>query len=208
VTVAATCSAPGCSRSANGSGRYCDPHAYHFGTTRPLVVAAPVVSHLRACIAAGATAGGIAAGTGVSYRWVTRLTRDPSPEKIRADTADLLLSATPGMTGGHAPTWPLTRRVRALAAAGHRYVDIARAAGLTAEQVARLANQPPAWVMPKTDRAVREVYARMSRLPVKKPNPRIRRHGWVVPYYWNDIDDPSEWHCGCPTVSVSSKSAA
>ena len=116
------------------------------------------------------------------------------------------------LRGGRAvPAIGAQRRIRALMRLGWTSTDIAQAAGCHERNyVLRILNgqkgKPTTWLERKTDKAIRDVYERLSmRLPDPAPHrARTRalaeRRGYPPPLAWDDIDNPDEEPSGMKRV--------
>lgn len=95
------------------------------------------------------------------------------------------------------------RRVQALIALGWTYLDIERATGLQDAELRRFALGHRAYVYSSTHAKVDAAYRRLCMVVPPSTNSRekqartkarniARRHGWLPPLAWDDIDDPAE----------------
>jgi hypothetical protein len=90
-----------------------------------------------------------------------------------------------------------TRRLQALVAIGYTQTELAARLAIHTQYLWVLTNRPSAQVSQKTYSAVRSLFAALWAHPVEGPPGRrgrslARKHGWVGPLAWDDIDDPSE----------------
>lgn len=187
------CSRPGCTNQAVyiASGLCEKHHAYMraHGTLPPLpadLVDAPT-AHVHALLAQGYTVGNIAATAGVSFGAVRKTERGDGP--VYRHIHDAIVNADMD-TAPHIPAWRATRRVRALAAAGHRMSTIAAETGITPCIVHDIAAGKRRTVTQTTWARLTPYWDAHKDDPVTTPDPRVAAYGWAAPWEWDDIDDP------------------
>jgi predicted DNA-binding protein (UPF0251 family) len=166
--------------------------------------AAPVLAHLRDCLAAGMTQGLIARQAGVNQSTISRLLRRPDAQCQRSQ-AERILAVRVGdfSADGYRPSIGTMRRVRGLYAAGHGPRKVGAIMDTAETRLIDIARGAYGHVTLKTDMAVREAVAVLRDQLGTDSAARARalREGWPPLGAWDDIDDPNaepEWtgHCG------------
>lgn len=201
-----TCARLSCENSA-GTAKHglCKKHAAHLGKQNPMIPADTAQLTVRTLMGRGCTAVAIADAVGASSETIYSLAHHRH-RYVRSDVDHgLRRLATSGEWEAIAiiPLWRARRRVRSLRAAGWRSADIAQALGVSKTLVSRLATGD-------AKKAVSaELFARLDRFyrahehdSVSEQSRLTKRHEWVPPLWWDDIDDPAErpgeTHCkGC-----------
>lgn len=187
------CSHPGCSRVAHKAGHgHCLLHAYALGLTRQGVPAATVRDHLTACLAAGATYGGIGRECGVAPSTVSRIALGKT-HRIRPDTADRLMHATGGMS--HlVPAWPVQRRWRAWRSAGWTIDEISAACGVSPGTVYAVigSSRKMEHIAQRVLDRTRAVWHTDDGHIRRRADPRTLANRWPLPAEWDNPDDPDE----------------
>ncbi|WP_291478465.1 hypothetical protein [Corynebacterium sp.] len=190
-----TCTRPRCDRTARHGHPLCETHLYAAGIYQPRVPIAPIRAHLTRCVEEGATLTGIATGTGIGTGTVMQIMGhyDRDQGHVSHRTARRLMRAT-GDMAGHVPSWPYTRRVRAMRAGGHSNLDIATSTGLSVCCIAGLAAGEYDRLRTDTADTIRASFDRLSTETRTSIDQRTLAHGWGPPMLWDDIDDPDESH--------------
>lgn len=121
---------------------------------------------------------------------------------IRAETfAKLDAITTPNRTRT-VPTWPYTRRIKALMAIGIQAKEIAAACDTYPRRIREiLYEEYPTIARDMADR-IHTYYQTASHTPYKKPVRLIQARNYAPPAAWNDIDDPDEQPAGAITVDM------
>lgn len=185
------CARPTCNRTPNTGGRgYCDVHAYALGIIRPYVPHDQAMTLINTRKEAGYTTRALAHAAGISYSGLTRLIRNKT--RMQRGSYDRLAATPPVPEVRTVPSWPLTRRLRALQAIGITQTRIAEDTGLTRSGITHISagTYPTATV--ETDRIIRDYYQRMETTPAGGPTRGAEGRRWKVPFEWDDIDDPTE----------------
>jgi hypothetical protein len=97
-------------------------------------------------------------------------------------------------TSGHVPSWPVTRRLRALGAIGWTNAEMRVRLGFAQSVVSDAQAGRRALVSARFDAAVRVLYAELE----NTPGPSLiaaraaRAKGWGAPAAWDDIDNRPE----------------
>ena len=92
------------------------------------------------------------------------------------------------------PGWRVTRRVRALMAAGVTTREIAADSGLHHGLIAHLAGARRKFVTLDTFRAIDQVWDARKNDPVQPPVAIVRTKRWAVPWEWDNIDGDEDLH--------------
>lgn len=175
-------------------------------TGRSLTIdATETVEHLRNLLAAGTSQSQISEAAGIGRTQIHYLLTGHS-KAIGRSRAARILALSPRPVGYVIIDATGTRRrLHALIAAGHRFADIADAAGLGPTLVSDIVRVRNDKVRVATAEAVARVYKQLSMTTggsVRNIN-RARRDGWAIPAAWEgiDIDDPDAFpdftgHCG------------
>lgn len=183
-----------CQRCYNRSYRALEREMRRRADGARLVPAGPVAAHVAALRRYGSTRV-IAALAGVSQSVVVEL---PRRGMLRPAVARALLAVTPASVVA-ASGVGVVRRVQALAALGWPATEVARLAGLSPAEAARLAvSDPSGRVHPRVAAAVAATYARLHMTPGPSARARARADalGWAPPLAWDDIDDPEQTPTG------------
>lgn len=184
------CARPACDRTPiNGARGYCRKHAYVEGTLTPFVDAAPTRRIFHQAQQDGHSIETISKATGVSYGSVFRILNRKS-SRVRKITEDRArrFSGNPNRM----ESWPLTRRVRSLLAAGHDMTRISTECGVSRETISHIVHGEYPTVLWRVGEAVLAYWSEHEADPVGRPHPLAIEHGWNVPLAWDDIDDPDE----------------
>lgn len=177
------------------------------GLGRQLVHAAPVRRHLIALYAAGLPPHRIATLARLDINTIKAFTHPSQSrpqgrrQRTSADTAARILAVSPDAMPGLVDCTGTRRRVQALVAIGWPCERIARAAGISPQNLAHLLGNQR--VRHSTAAAVRAAYEEMSvqkpercgvsRATVKRSKRRADANRWAPPSYWaqyDAIDDP------------------
>lgn len=137
----------------------------------------------------------VAMVSGVSLGQVDRL-RAATPEKtVRTSTRDAILAARHTR---HVTDIGVQRRVRALAALGWSPAALHARYGFGVSTLVELRTREPQFVRFEVGLKIAAMYEDLS-MQVPPPGKSAgrtrywaRRHGWLPPLVWDDIDDPSE----------------
>lgn len=196
ITGSKVCKYPRCTKTIRRIDGYCSYHALRLGTRRPNSdpeVARRLLNQLRAT---GWTVKAISESTGLSDTALTNIANRATGAAHHRTIALLEgLQGTPPVGVDMLPAWPYTRRIRALAAAGHRQEDLARRMGLSKSMLSKLALGKSQLVAKRTANAVMEVWGELAHQPlVGPPTFTAARLKWEPPFAWDDIDNPEEHH--------------
>jgi DNA-binding CsgD family transcriptional regulator len=112
---------------------------------------------------------------------------------VRPETAAKLLAVTPG-DAALQPTLGTSRRLQALVAIGYTQTALAQRIGWTPSNFTTLIHARHPYVHHTTATAVDELYQELSGTPGGNSRAQAiaRRHGWMPPLAWDDIDNPDE----------------
>lgn len=94
---------------------------------------------------------------------------------------------------GRVPALGTARRLRALAAAGYSWPDLAAHLGVSRQRVGRLASDPDGLVYARTAATIVSLFTALAATPGRSTDARAfaARQGWAPPMAWDDIDDPN-----------------
>ena len=109
------------------------------------------------------------------------------------------------------PSEGTARRIQALVALGYTFGQIGGALDRSQDWAAKLAHRRESIVRTDTAERVESLYRRWSMTPAPTTTSRehraasyarstARKHGWVPPLAWDDIDDPNEQPSGATNV--------
>lgn len=171
-----------------------------------LVGSESVKDHLSWLTSSGMSTRSVARAAGVSTALVYRLLGSPSRRpatRVKLTTAQAILGVTPQDRRGSdlVDATGARRRLRALSCLGWSTRALSQELGWVEWQTRELLASDRARVQARKDKKVREVYARLHRLP--GPDTRSARSawrkGWVEPVRWRgvNIDDPKEIPIQC-----------
>lgn len=134
----------------------------------------------------------IARAAGLKHPTIWRIDTGRVIDGIRPDTRDRILGVTPNPF--LVPSWPIVRRLRALAALGWTTVALADATGVNARVISsvRAGGQPT--ITRDIAARLRDAYERLSMTTHDSARTKARAAaaGWAPPLAWDDIDDPGE----------------
>lgn len=152
--------------------------------------------HIRDLLAAGWTLTAIARAAGIADETVFGIHRG-ARQRITAATEERLALVSPRARIGMTPAAGTTRRLQALAVAGHALRPIAAATGLDYVTLHALRAGRTGHVHPRTARAVAAIYPRLlAARPTGRGPSRVRalagREGWQPASAWTryTLDDP------------------
>ena len=157
------------------------------------VPTAPVRAHVDTLLASGMTTGDVALAAGLSISTIRRLYRQPV---VLGVTAQLLMKVTvrpARLRAGLIPAVGTVRRLRALAALGWSFPQLAPQLRVSSQRLAQLAQRAEGGaVAAETHERVSALFEELSATPGSST--KARRHaarlGWFPPHVWDDIDDP------------------
>lgn len=196
TTTRPKCASPKCTNLAHTTyTRYCAKHAYATGELRHRVDAAMARQRLQKIINAGGTITGVSKATGVD-RVPLKLLLSGKSKTIQQSTHRKIMSVSPGQTIAYAPAWQITRRIRALRAAGWQMQELVERTGLEKSALTAISAGRRDVVRRSTAVVIRDAYKEMSTHPVRPPTQWVARQHWAKPMEWDDIDDPNEQRDG------------
>lgn len=185
------CARPTCDRKAYSHG-YCEQHAQALGLRSPYRPVSELHEAVHRLERHGWTQTQISEATGISRRHLHSLlhVQEHVGVKLLSRVTNLIGAEPP--RGNTRPAWPYTRRLRSLRAAGHPHKDIVSATGLNHATVSKIANDKVSSgrIGNDTAKAIDAYWRAHYSDPVREPDPTAR--GWVVPMWWDNIDDPDE----------------
>lgn len=191
-----TCARPGCDNTAKYAVTgLCETHYLHLhriGMIRnqPTDKVPPPTRHIERLMGYGYTRAAIARAAGVDPGTVTRAL---AGETITRRTHDALLATNINDAPMH-PAWRVTRRIRALAAAGHTLERISAHTGVEISVITKLAHAQRNTVTRRVFRSVNAYYREHADDVPRPPSTRIKKYGWAVPWEWDNIDGPEDLH--------------
>lgn len=186
------CASPKCElQASNRSHGYCIKHAYATGAIRPRVDSTMARQKLLTLLEAGSTLPSISEAIGVDSTTLHRIRHGESKTILRKNH-DAIMQADPRKTIITVPAWQLTRRIRALRAAGWTLQDLADHTGLTKTHLSRISCGDSTRVLRRTAIAIRDAYTDLSAKPIRPASTNIQRRRWALPFEWDNIDDPNE----------------
>ncbi|MFG1846727.1 helix-turn-helix domain-containing protein [Micromonospora carbonacea] len=154
-----------------------------------------VLTHVEQLRDSGMSLASVARAAGVAPRTLYSVVHERR-KTIRATTAALVLAVQPAATlpAGMVHAVGVTRRIRALVAAGYSLTAVARGLDKQLQAVWEWAWAKQQMVTVDTHRAVCDLYDRWSLTPGTNVRARNtgRRNGWAPPLAWDDaaLDDP------------------
>lgn len=191
-----TCARPGCDNTAKYAVTgLCETHYLHLhrvGMIRnqPTDKVPPPTSHIERLMGYGYTRAAIARAAGVDPGTITRAL---AGETITRRVRDALLATNIDNAPMH-PAWRVTRRIRALAAAGHTLDTISAHTGVEISVITKLAHAQRATVTRRVFRSIDAYYQEHANDIPRPPSTRIKKYGWAVPWEWDNIDGPDDLH--------------
>lgn len=196
TTTRPKCASPKCTNRAHTTyTRYCAKHAYMHGELKRRVDSTMARQRIQRIINAGGTITGIAKATGLSHTNLKHLMAGEYPT-IQQSTHRKLMSVTPGQTIAYVPAWQITRRIRALRAAGWQIQELTEATGLEKSALTAISAGRRDVIRRSTAIVIRDAYAELSTQPVRPPTQWVARQHWAKPMEWDNIDDPDEHRDG------------
>jgi hypothetical protein len=104
--------------------------------------------------------------------------------------------STPGMHRNLDATGTI-RRLRALVAIGYTPTDLAQSLDMHVSSLSTLIHGKRPRIQPQTQAAVRALFSELWAHPIQghageRARKRAKKHNWVGPLAWDDIDDPAE----------------
>lgn len=187
------------------------------GTWEPFTDAGPVRAHVLELVASGVGYKRTAAAAGLAASTVGKLLyTDPPRTRVRSTVAAAILAVRPDFRTAadraRIPSAGTTRRIRALACAGHSLKAQAEECGWTLANFSGLAGGRRDLVSAATARAVADLYDRWwaaapagGTVEAERVRAFARRKCWLPSLAWDDdtIDDPSATACVVPAVDDS-----
>ena len=172
--------------------------------------ATPAREHVRTLMRAGcaleriAEAAGVGRGTAANLVYGARGSRKTRgvPTEIRADAAARFLAVTAEeISSGTVPGLGTMRRLQALVAIGYTESELAKQLGMQVGNFGRLVHGARPVVLATTAAAVHDLYERFSATPSQGRAAGLarrlaKRHRWVSPLAWDDIDTDIAPNCG------------
>lgn len=196
TTTRPKCASPKCTNRAHTTyTRYCAKHAYATGELNRRVDAAMARQRLQRIIDAGGTITGVSKATGVD-RVPLKLLLSGKSKTIQQSTHRKIMSVTPGQTIAYVPAWQITRRIRALRAAGWQMQELVERTGLDKSALTMISTGRRETVRRSTAIRIRDAYTQLANHPVRPPTQWVARQHWAKPMEWDDIDDPDEQRDG------------
>lgn len=196
TTTRPKCASPKCTNLAHTTyTRYCRKHAYAYGELSRRVDAAMARQRLQRIINAGGTITGVSKATGVD-RVPLALLLSGESKTIQQSTHRKIMSVTAGQTIAYVPAWQITRRIRALRAAGWQMQELVERTGLEKSALTAISAGRRDVVRRSTAIVIRDAYKELSTQPVRPPTPWVARQHWALPMEWDNIDDPDEHRDG------------
>lgn len=190
------CASPKCTNLAHTTyTRYCRKHAYATGELSRRVDAAMARQRLQRIINAGGTITGVSKATGVD-RVPLKLLLSGKSKTIQQSTHRKIMSVTTGQTIAYVPAWQITRRIRALRAAGWQMQELVERTGLEKSALTAISAGRRDVIRRSTAIVIRDAYAELAAQPVRPPTPWVARQHWAKPMEWDNIDDPDEHRDG------------
>lgn len=187
------CARPNCTNKAQKAAtRLCEKHHRLLLKTNQLPplptdhVPSPH-AHLKDLANQGYTPAAIAAATGLNATTITNTINRPNCYR---STRDAILNINPN-TATHIPAWRATRRLRALAAAGHRIAHIATATNLSASLLYSILHDQRITITNTTFTQIDTYWNNHKNDPATTPHARIAKYNWATPWQWDNIDDPT-----------------
>ena len=191
-----TCARPGCDNTAKYAVTgLCETHYLHLhriGLIRnqPTDKVDPPTRHIEQFMQQGYTRAAIARAAGVDPGTINRAL---AGETITRRVRDALLATDINQAPMH-PAWRVTRRIRALAAAGHTLDTISEHTGVEISVITKLAHAQRATVTRRVFASVDAYYRKHADDIPQPPSTRIKKYGWAVPWEWDNIDGPDDLH--------------
>ena len=191
------CRRPNCDRLVQHGAHhgYCRRHARVMSIGDNYVPSGPTLAHLHHLLDGGWSCAAIARASGVSVDTIYDMRDNPRPT-VRESTARGILAthltdtASTGDEWVHA--WPVQRRARSLQAAGWSQAEIARLTGITPTTISKV-TVGCRYVTRRTADVINKAWQDLAPEPVAgPPTATAKKHGWPVPMWWDDIDDPDE----------------
>lgn len=190
------CASPKCTNLAHTTyTRYCRKHAYATGELSRRVDAAMARQRLQRIINAGGTITGVSKATGVD-RVPLKLLLSGKSKTIQQSTHRKIMSVTTGQTIAYVPAWQITRRIRALRAAGWQMQELVERTGLEKSALTAISAGRRDVIRRSTAIVIRDAYTQLAAQPVRPPTPWVSRQHWAKPMEWDNIDDPNEQRDG------------
>lgn len=201
-------------RALNASHGYCHKHAKAAGVLDPYVPAASTQKRIQQLVDQGWTLGAIAKSADLNPTTVWNITKHAN-ETLRSSTARKIHQLTnTSNKGPWVPAWPTTRRLRNLQAAGWTQTELADAMGITQASVSAVVIGKK-YITREIAEKITDLYEAHASDEVRPPARAARKHGWVAPAWWDNIDDPDEkpgvthcLHCHTPNVRAEQKCRA
>lgn len=205
-----TCQRETCTNIAmNAKHGYCLKHAQGTGLMDHHVPAEPTKNRIHQLLNNGWTIRAIAASAGLTTVTIGNITSGRTTS-VRTSTARKINQLTNHTNKGPwLPAWPTQRRLRSLQAAGWTQTAIANATNTSQAGISTLTTGKR-HVTRATAENIAALYAKHEGDPVREPSPAARKHGWVPPAWWDNIDNPEEQpgvthclSCHAPTIRSS-----
>lgn len=193
-------------RALNASHGYCYKHAKAAGVLDPYVPAASTQTRIQQLVDQGWTLGAIAKTADLDLSTVWKITHHYT-DSLRSSTARKIHHLTnTANKGPWVPAWPTTRRLRSPQAAGWTQTELADAMGITQSSVSAVVIGKK-YITREIAEKITDLYAAHASDEVRPPARAARKHGWVTPAWWDNIDDPEEkpgvTHClRCHTPNI------
>lgn len=185
------CRSGRCTRIAHPYAKgLCEAHAYQHGIIRPYIDAQTVAAHIRHL---DVPAKAIARAARVTPQTIHNILNGSS-RRVKATVSDRILAVTPDNIPavGYRPTWPATRRVQALRAAGWRLDELEEHTGVDKGSLGGISFGRYDSIQADTDQAIRNTYRELGPAIKRKAVWSVERRGWPLPAEWNNPDDPDE----------------
>lgn len=159
---------------------------------------APVVEHVAALRESGMPTEEIARIAGVAPGTV--LAAVPTSSRynttMRAATAERILAVKPTakVAAGYVDALGPARRLQALVAIGYSARHLGERLGTQQQNVSRLMHSHQKWLQVATRDRIVAVYNELHMTPGPSTRARTiaKKHGWLPPLAWNNVDDPHE----------------
>lgn len=183
------CTHGSCTNRADSYG-YCGKHARHLGLADTMVPVAEAREAIHQLQADGWTLHQIWESAGLTKQGLMAIRdKQKTVRKKISDTLTGLVGTTPPV-GKRSPVWPSQRRVRSLRAAGHTLETISEGSGVGYVPLRLISAGQVAYVETTTANRIDRYWREHMADPVTPPTRAAKN--WVVPMWWDDIDNPDE----------------
>lgn len=187
-----TCASGKCTNKPASPGHgYCGKHAVALGIRKPMTSSQPTRDKIAALQAQGWSRTQIATAAGLAVNALRYIDTHPT---VRTATAEKIaaLHGTPPLTAQKTITWPYTRRLQSLQAAGHTGQRISDETSLPPATISWITHGRGDRINVEHAEAIMRYWDRHCTDPVTTPSRAAAGKLWVPPLWWDDIDDPDE----------------